>query len=170
MNLRILMVVFAFIAGIVTSSIITASGFSTPIYTDGFEMPLTVGFATKNVEMPSDRIKESQIHVLNDKVILDIENPEWSAFTPTKSMVPIIDTGANAIQVKPQSDCTDIEVGDIISYKSDYADGTIIHRVVGKEQDEDGIYFVAKGDNNPTNDPGKIRCDQILRVLVAIVY
>jgi len=118
---------------------------------------------------PSDHIKEKQIEVYSDRIILDIQNAEWAAFTNTNSMDPIIDEHANAIELIPESE-VDIEVGDIVSYESEYATGTIIHRVVYKGQDEQGIYFVMKGDNNPTNDPGKIRFNQIKRYVVAIIY
>ena len=63
-----------------------------------------------------------------------------------------------------------IKVGDIVSYSSEYADGAIIHRVIGKNMDDNGVYFILKGDNNPSADPGKIRFSQIRRVVIAIVY
>ena len=170
-NLRIVMVILAFLAGLLASNMLATQGFSTPTYTDGFEFPTTIiGGSVMPTDTPQDRVSEEQIIVLHDKVVLDIENAEWSTFTPTKSMMPVIDTGANAIQVQPQPGCTDIELGDIVSYESKYAEGTVIHRIVAKGEDEQGLFFIAKGDSNPTPDPGKIRCDQILRVLVAIIY
>jgi len=84
------------------------------------------------------------------------------------SMDPIIDKGSNGIRIK-EACPHDIEVGDIITYRHD-TKGLIIHRVVHKDIDEQGSYFVLKGDNNPTNDPGKIRCDQYQGTLVAIIY
>ena len=36
--------------------------------------------------------------------------------------------------------------------------------------DEDGWYATMKGDNNPYTDPGKVRFDQIERLVVAIIY
>jgi len=84
-------------------------------------------------------------------------------------MDPVIDKGANAIHMVPNSP-SEIEVGDIVAYKSVYASGTLIHRVVDINVDDKGIYYTLKGDNNPTNDPGKVRFEQIERVLVAIIY
>ncbi len=123
----------------------------------------------KELPSPRDRIDEKQIHVLKDKVVIDIENPEWSSFTDTNSMDPVIDKGANAIHIVPEKP-EDIVVGDIVAYKSKYADGTFIHRVTGIGFDDEGIYYILKGDNNPSTDPGKVRFDQIERVLVAIIY
>ena len=121
------------------------------------------------VASPADRVYEDQIIVTNDKIVLNIRGAEWASFTDTNSMDPVIDAGAHAIEIIPKSG-DDIQVGDIVAYKSDYAEGTIIHRVVFKGQDEKGAYFVLKGDNNPANDPGRIRFEQIKRVVVAIIY
>lgn len=118
---------------------------------------------------PRDRIPERDIGVYKDRVVISVKDAQWSTFTDTNSMDPVIDAGANAIQVVPES-ADEIQVGDIISYRSEYAGGIFIHRVVHKGQDERGTYFIAKGDNLPTSDPGKIRFEQIERVVVAIIY
>jgi len=118
---------------------------------------------------PSDRIKEDQIFVYNDRVVIYIDNPEWARFTDTNSMDPLLDDTANAIEIVPKSP-EEIHVGDIISYESEYASGTFIHRVIKTGSDENGWYCTAKGDNNPTEDPGRIRFEQIKRVLVAVIY
>jgi hypothetical protein len=57
-----------------------------------------------------------------------------------------------------------------VSYKSVYATGNIIHRVVYKGQDEQGTYFIMKGDNLPTSDPGRVRFSQMERVVVGLIY
>lgn len=118
---------------------------------------------------PSDWIKENQILVYNSQVVLDLKNAEWATFTDTHSMEPVLSSRSNAIEVRPKS-TDDIQVGDIVSYNSEYAEGIIIHRVIEKNTDEKGVYFILKGDNNPHPDPGRIRFDQIVRVVVAIVY
>ncbi|MEM2138530.1 MAG: signal peptidase I [Candidatus Woesearchaeota archaeon] len=118
---------------------------------------------------PYDRITEDKIRVEKDKIIINIENAQWSKFTDTNSMDPVIDIGSNAIQVVPKNE-NEIHIGDIISYQSDYAEGIIIHRVVEISYDDKGWFCIAKGDNNPSNDPGKIRFNQIKRVVVAIIY
>jgi hypothetical protein len=124
---------------------------------------------TRNKPSPMDYFSEAQIKVYKDRVILDAENIQWATFTDTKSMLPVISNESNALQIVPA--CPDeIQLGDIISYVSEYADGIIIHRVVFVGTDDEGIYFVLKGDNNPTSDPGKVRCSQIQRKVVAIIY
>jgi len=124
---------------------------------------------TDEVPSPSAWVTDTQIGVYSQRVIIDVQDPQWATFTDTHSMEPVISSRSYAIEVVPKS-ADQINVGDIVSYKSDYADGTIIHRVIQKSSDADGVYFILKGDNNPKQDPGKIRFDQIKRVVVAIIY
>jgi hypothetical protein len=118
---------------------------------------------------PCDHIKERQILVTEKGVNIDLDGAEWATFTDTNSMDPVIDAGANAIEFVPSSEA-DICVGDIVSYDSDYAEGTIIHRVVETGYDSDGWYATFKGDNLAYRDPEKVRFSQIKRVVVAIIY
>jgi signal peptidase I len=124
---------------------------------------------TDIVPSPNDWIQEKQILVYSQQIVLDLKDAQWATFTDTHSMEPVLSSRANAIEIVPESP-DQIKVGDIVSYVSDYADGYIIHRVIYKGTDDDGVYFIMKGDNNPDPDPGRIRFDQIQRVVVAIVY
>jgi hypothetical protein len=45
----------------------------------------------------------------------------------------------------------------------------IIHRVVEKGVDFDGIYFIAKGDNNVVSD-GKIRFEDIKYKTIGVIW
>jgi len=133
------------------------------------ERPLSLFQDGIEKDSPGDWIKEDQIKVYNDKVIINLKDAEWASFTNTNSMDPVLDEKANAIEIIPKSS-DNIHVGDIISYNSDYADGTIIHRIIKIGSDEEGWYCIVKGNNNQSPDPGKIRFNQIKRVLVAIIY
>ena len=119
------------------------------------------------VASPADHISEEQIKVYDDKIIIDVQGAQWANFANTNSMDPFLDSGSNALQLVPTS-VDDIAVGDIVSYKK--GNDRIIHRVVFIGEDEKGIYYIVKGDNNPTSDPGKVRFEQIDRVLFAIIY
>ncbi|MFH1650268.1 MAG: signal peptidase I [Candidatus Woesearchaeota archaeon] len=120
---------------------------------------------------PGNWVPETAIKVGNDHVVIDLtgRDVQWSTFTDTNSMDPVLDAGSNGIEVKPNN-ADEIDIGDIVAYKSEYSEGIIIHRVVEKSYDRDGVYFTLKGDNNPRADPGKVRFEQIQRVLVAIIY
>jgi signal peptidase I len=121
---------------------------------------------SNEINSPGDWIKENQISVYEDKVVLNVQNAIWASFTDTNSMDPFIDSGSNAIQIKPKPG--QISVGDVIAYKSSY--GTIIHRVISIGLDDNGVYYTVKGDNNAFQDPSKVRFDDIVGVVVAVVY
>jgi len=124
-------------------------------------------FSSPELHSPSNWIKEEQIKVYDDKVILDILNPSWAGFTNTNSMDPFIDETSNAIEIMPQ-DPNSVNVGDVISYQTKY--GVVIHRVIDKNEDEDGIYYIVKGDNNSIRDPVKVRFNDLRGVVVAVIY
>jgi signal peptidase I len=82
-------------------------------------------------------------------------------------MDPLLDVGANGIEIIPKTE-NDIHVGDVISYKTE--SGIVIHRVVDIRSDEQGLYYVLKGDNNPVPDKERVRFKDIQGILVAVVY
>ena len=125
-----------------------------------------LGIAPERIS-PGDWISENQIHVYQDHVRIDISNPEWASFTNTNSMDPIIDEKCHAIEIVPTNP-DQINIGDIVSYRN--GDDTIIHRVIGKGNDEVGPFFIMKGDNLAIRDPGKVRFHEVERILVAIIY
>ncbi len=165
----------AFIKAFLVTLVFMLGFLSSNIYANiNTERPANINTTTTNgytdeVPSPGDWIKESQIGVYNKNVVLSINDPQWSTFTDTHSMEPVLSSRANAIEVVPTS-ADQIQVGDIVSYVSDYADGYIIHRVIAKDSDDKGVYFTLKGDNNPEPDPGRVRFSQIQRVVVAIIY
>ena len=118
---------------------------------------------------PSDWIKKGQIFVHDDEVIIKVKNPEWAVFADTKSMDPVIDSTSKAIEIIPKSE-EEVHVGDIVAYKSKYSDGLVTHRVFEIDNDFIGWYAILKGDNNDYPDPGKVRFEQIKRLVVAIIY
>jgi signal peptidase I len=127
------------------------------------QMPLAF---SNDIASPKDRIKEDDIIVLNDRIVIAIPNAFLARFTDTNSMDPVLDAEANAIEIVPKSP-EDIAVGDIIAYQAD--DGIIVHRVVEIGYDESGWYAITKGDNNAVVD-GKVRFDAIRGIVVAIIY
>ena len=124
----------------------------------------------KEKSSPFDRINEEQIHVLEDRVIVELRNAERAMIADTNSMDPLIDKDSSVLQIVPDSP-EDIHVGDIISYSPNYdKELVIIHRVVEIGKDEEGYYYKAKGDNSPWVDPGKIRFENVSRILVGVLY
>ncbi len=124
-------------------------------------------FKSPELNSPSDWIKEKQIKVYPTEVVIKINNPLWAKFTDTNSMDPFIDENSNAIEIKPKS-ALDIKVGDVVSYRA--KKDIIIHRVVKVDKDDQGIYYLVKGDNNKLNDPVKVRFKEVVGVVVAVIY
>ena len=152
----------------ITPSLAETDDLMNTITTPGTETPRQTT-NERDKPSPANFFDTNQIKVYRDRVILEQENILWAGFEDTKSMLPIINKNTNALQIAPNCP-EDIQLGDIVSYRSNYADGIIIHRVIHIDEDEQGTYFVLKGDNNPASDPGRIRCHQIDRKVVAIIY
>ena len=112
---------------------------------------------------PADHVKEPQIKVYQNKVELDIQNAIWSKFTNTNSMDPFLDEGSNGIEVVP-TNASQIKEGDIISYEAEDG-GIVVHRVIKIGTDLNGTYFTVKGDNNPVQDPERVRFSQVKGII-----
>lgn len=119
-----------------------------------------------DVLSPSNHLGEDQIKVFSDRVIISLENVSWARFTDTNSMDPVLDNGANTLEIKPTSP-ESINPGDIISYR--HGNDILIHRVVETGYDDEGWYSLVKGDN--TNDlPAPVRFQEINGLVVGILY
>ena len=129
-------------------------------------------FSTKihDLKTPADRIHLNHIQIKDNKLILTYnKNLYLAEYTPTKSMLPLLDEGYNGIEIIPETP-EDIKIGDIIAYESKLIPGLIVHRVIDIKQDNKGIYFITKGDNNSKTDPEKVRFSQVKFILVGILY
>lgn len=134
-----------------------------------FSLKSIFSLESPELKSPPDRIPEERIHVFDDKVIIDLSGATWASYADSNSMDPLLDSGHNGIEVKPNCP-TGIKVGDVLSFKADFTSGIIVHRVVGTGYDGEGWFALTKGDNAPNIDPGKRRCEDIHGVLVAVVY
>ena len=115
---------------------------------------------------PSDWLTPAQIEIFSDKVQLNLANAQLITLAETNSMDPLFDESANVLEILPTLD--KIQPGDIISYES--LGKIYIHRVLSKNIDETGVYFLVKGDNNTLPDAQKVRFAQIKGVVIAIFY
>ncbi len=125
--------------------------------------------STSSRPSPYDRVKESQIHVYDNRVVIDQSNVQWTSYADTHSMEPVLKAGANGLELIPKSE-DDIHVGDIVAYEANWTDGLVVHRVIESSKDELGRYYILKGDNNNVTDPGKIRFSEIRYVLIGVIY
>ncbi len=121
----------------------------------------------RDVPSPQDLIGREQIFLYRDKLIIQKSGLFVSSFADTDSMDPVIDQGANGIEMRP-ADSDDVQAGDIVSYRK--GDDIIIHRVIKTGSDEDGWYALLKGDNEKLYSLSKVRFNQINGVLVGVIY
>lgn len=123
-----------------------------------------------SVEYPHDRIAQSQIRVYDSQIVIDIFNATWAEYTDTGSMRPVLGKGHNGLEMYVYND-TKLYIGDIIAYKSNYVKDTLVsHRIKSIGYDKDGEYFIVKGDNNKYIDPEIVRRNQIVAVIIGVIY
>ncbi len=119
---------------------------------------------TNAILSPTNTVNQETIKVYPDKVLLNLTNATLIQIEDTHSMEPTLNKNSNAL-IQPKKD---FEVGDIVLYQTQNT--RIIHRIIAKNQDQEGTYFILKGDNSKEIDPEKIRENQIQGVVVAIIY
>ena len=122
---------------------------------------------SNEIKSPGTWIEEDNVILKSNGIIISIKNATWSKFTDTNSMDPVLDVGTHAIKIVPKEP-SELSVGDIVSYESEK--GIIIHRIIEKGEDEEGVYFITKGDNNNKVDPSKVRFNQVTGVVVGVLY
>ena len=158
--------VVVFLLGFVACAVLffgLGSGLEVPSTVSGFGV-LSSGF-DKEIS-PSDHVGEDDIIVLDNKVILNIRGVSLSNYADSGSMVPVLDKGANGIRIVPLSE-DEVEVGDIVSFR--IGGILVVHRVIEKGVDDEGVWFDVKGDANMIGD-GRIRFEDIEYVTVGILY
>ncbi len=117
------------------------------------------------IKTPADYLNNDDFLVYSDKVVLKIENAKITNYV-SESMLPFLGEGANGIVVSVESE-EEVNVGDVISFRR--GESIIVHRVIEKGIDSEGIYFITKGDNVDFADR-KIRFEQIEHKLIGIIY
>ncbi len=137
-------------------------------FISGFEMPLSLDYFgfSENPSAPFDFINEEQIKIYNDRIVIFIDGASISRYAPTGSMKPVLDKGSNGIRIVPKSE-KEIHIGDIITFRKD--NYLIVHRVIDKGTDSEGVYFITKGDNNDISD-GKIRFKDVEYITVGMIW
>src|SRR3989344_5877204 len=134
MKIGLILILVPFLLGLIISQAVSDN--------ISFEMPFS---DSKEKISPHDRIDESQIFVYNDMVVLQMKGASLAEYADTNSMDPLLDEGSNGIEIAPKDE-NDLHVGDIIAYETSI--GLIVHRIVGIGDDEEGKYFILKGNNN----------------------
>jgi signal peptidase I len=128
-------------------------------------------FTSNELISPSDWINEEDILIQGNYITINFGNREigLARYANSGSMDPILDIGANGIEIKPNSE-EELQVGDIVTFKPFWSNKLIVHRIIQIGNDDEGWYCVTKGDNNILTDPGKLRYGEIESILAVILY
>jgi hypothetical protein len=118
------------------------------------------------ISAPTGNILQDNITAFPDRVVIMIDNATVSNYADTGSMLPLIDSKAHGIRIVPKS-VNQINVGDLVTFNE--SGKMIVHRVVVKSTDSQGIYFITRGDNSQVND-NMIRFSDIKYKTVGILY
>lgn len=114
---------------------------------------------------PYDRIKEQDLQLFFDRLIINFQGIKLASYSNTNSMDPLIDEHSTGLEIIPETE-EDIHEGDIVAYQS--GNDLIVHRIVSVSEDELGWYALLKGDNS--QDVEKIRFEQVKYVLIGVLY
>jgi len=126
--------------------------------------------ATLERPAPRNIISRTQIDWTHESLTIhSIPSVTISGVADTNSMDGVIDIGHHAIQVSDFS-LSDLEVGDIITFRSTGHYGGVIHRIIEIGKDEIGRWYRTKGDNNYRPDPGFIRDEHIMYLCIGVIY
>ncbi|MBI4145418.1 hypothetical protein HY493_04415 [Candidatus Woesearchaeota archaeon] len=127
-------------------------------------------FGPNDVPGPITSLLASQVHVFNDRVEIDMGDMIPAVFTDTDSMGHTLDQGTIALE-QTITDPRQVQVGDIVSYKTPLApDAIIIHRVIEIGNDEEGVFYIFQGDGLSEPDPAKVRFSQLQREVIGLLY
>ena len=135
----------------------------------GTEMPLGLnvfGNYNKTLKAPGNWIKQQDISVYDNAIVINIENASLGKYASTGSMLPLLDENSCGIRIIPKSE-QEINVGDIVTFEQNRK--LIIHRVIEKGKDETGVWFITKGDNSEIADR-KIRFKDIRYITIGILW
>jgi hypothetical protein len=120
-----------------------------------------------SLDAPGNWIAKQDISVYEDKIVISLDNAGISSYAATGSMKPVLDVYSNGIRVVPDNEA-EISVGDIVSFE--YNSDLIVHRIVEKSSDDEGVYFITKGDSNNVSDGVKLRFSDIKYVTIGVLW
>lgn len=123
----------------------------------------------QEIPHPMDRIKNEQIEIYDRKVVLNVEGAKWRYMIDSNSMDPLLDLGSSIITITPKTE-NDLKIGDIIVFKANFSEYDVVHRIINITKDANETYFITKGDNVEFQDPSKIKFEEIIEVVIGILY
>lgn len=134
----------------------------------GLQAPLDILNNSERLSS-SDHTDVNKIQVYDDFAIINLSGLSLAKYEDTNSMDPLLDSEANGLEIVPREE--DLNIGDVVAYRSNKVDGLIVHRIVNESVDENGNkYYVMKGDNNSKPDLEPVYFDQIEYLLIGVIW
>lgn len=147
--------------GFILGLIVSLIAFSILIYL------FRVEFFKSNI-YPQDIVKFEDIKTFSDGAVINYKNLTYSTIGNTSSMLPCISHLSTVFYTTPAERNYLIKKGDIVIYNN--TKKFIIHRIVDIKYDEMGKYFIVKGDNSKNPDNVKLRINDIIDIVVGVIY
>lgn len=113
-----------------------------------------------------ENIPQESVTLNDGQAIITIKDARLAVFANTLSMIPILNHNTKALEITPKED--NLHVGDIISFNDN--EDIVIHRIIDIGSDEQGTYYITKGDNNNIVDQNKVRFIDIKGKVVMLIY
>ena len=124
---------------------------------------------------PLGHLNISEVFVAGDSSIVTLRTGAlqrqivYSNVQDTHSMQPVIGGNSTVIRFVPEGS-SDIKLCDMVEFGTAEKAPWALHRIVEIGQDEEGTYYVTKGDNNNLVADRKVRFKDIHYVVLAVVY
>ena len=118
---------------------------------------------------PVPILQQGIVKLQRDSLVINLTEIKLVQYADTGSMEPFLFQGATGIEV-PVKSVDDLHLGDIVSYKAEWMEGIVTHRIVAISNDKNGAYYTLKGDANANADPEKVRFSQIKYKLAGVLY
>ena len=127
-----------------------------------------ISYQRYDPQAPANRIRLGDIR--GDDRSFEVRLPGEYRLWTTKggSMVPTI--GEGHLQVTVEVDPEEIQVGDKLVVRESLRGRIVGHRVVEISYDDKGWYALTQGDANFGRDMWRVRAEDLLGVVVAILY
>ncbi len=116
---------------------------------------------------PSNHLNNGAVYIkTNGETCFRAEKAKKIFLYDSGSMEPTLNTYSEIVYVPARKD--NVRVGDIIVFQSEEYHGIVLHRVVNVSFF--GREFITKGDNNNAPDNELVSLNNVLGVVVGVVY
>jgi len=116
---------------------------------------------------PNDWVKPDQISYEDGFLVVALPEVRISGVADTGSMDGTLDYGHTVILIK-DFDKDKLSAGDIVGFQV-YTD-IVLHRIVETGKDGYGLWYHTRGDNCISNDPYRLRKENIIYLCVGVFY